>query len=167
MLETFNGLPLQQAEAELLACCAAPAWAREVAAGRPYRAVAELLDTGEAAFAKLTWAELAEALAAHPRIGQRSPGPSESRPSESREAEWSRREQSGVDGAQEALAEVNRAYEDRFGRVFLIFATGKSAEDVLAAARERLGNDEATERGIVREELRKIVLLRLENVARE
>ena len=63
-----------------------------------------------------------------------------------------------------AIAEANRAYEARFGHLFLIFASGKSAAEILAAARERLGHDEVTERGVVREELRKIVALRLERL---
>ena len=104
-------------------------------------------------------APVLRALAAHPRIGERAPGPD-------REAAWSRREQSGVDGAGDetraALVAANQAYEERFGHVFLVFATGRSAADMLAAAQERLGNDEEAERRVVGEELAKIAALRLE-----
>ena len=157
VLDEFNALPAAEARSRLLAVCAAPRWAQSVAAARPYGSAGELLDTGGATFANLTWDEIAEALAAHPRIGERPAGAS-------REAAWSRKEQSGVTGSQDALAQANRAYEERFGHVFLIFASGKSAPEILAAARERLGHDEDTEREVVREELGKIVRLRLERL---
>lgn len=157
-LAQFNAMPPADAERELLACCAAPAWAREVAAGRPYRDVLALRAAGDRAARGLTWADVAQALSAHPRIGERPAG-------DDRESAWSRREQAGVaESAKVALAEANRAYEERFGHVFLIFATGKTDAEMLAAARARLANDEETERGVVRNELRKIALLRLERL---
>jgi 2-oxo-4-hydroxy-4-carboxy-5-ureidoimidazoline decarboxylase len=157
-LAQFNAMSPADAERELLACCAAPAWAREVAAGRPYRDVLALRAAGDRAARGLTWADVAQALSAHPRIGERPAG-------DDRESAWSRREQAGVaESAKEALAEANRAYEERFGHVFLIFATGKTDAEMLAAARARLANDEETERGVVRNELRKIALLRLERL---
>jgi 2-oxo-4-hydroxy-4-carboxy-5-ureidoimidazoline decarboxylase len=102
----------------------------------------------------LSWDDVLIALNAHPRIGERPAG-------DSREAAWSRREQSAVT-ADDAIREANRAYEEKFGHVFLIFASGRSQEEILAAAKQRLGNDEQTEREVVKEELRKIALLRLE-----
>ncbi|GAA0809788.1 2-oxo-4-hydroxy-4-carboxy-5-ureidoimidazoline decarboxylase [Spirilliplanes yamanashiensis] len=163
MLEAFNGLPAEHAERELLACCAAPAWAAAVAAGRPYPSTAALLAAADAAARDLSWADVEQALAAHPRIGERPAG-------DSREAAWSRREQGAADAGAAmaaALAEANRAYEEKFGRVFLIFASGRTADELLAAARERLGNDERTERAVVAGELRKIALLRLERLIDE
>jgi len=157
MLDRFNGLPPAAAQEVLLACCASPRWAARVADHRPYPTPADLVVAGVAAFDELPWPELAAALAAHPRIGERPSG-------DDAEAAWSRREQSGVQGADVELAEANRAYEDRFGHLFLIFASGKSAGEILAAARGRLGNDEETERRVVRGELRKIVELRLERL---
>jgi 2-oxo-4-hydroxy-4-carboxy-5-ureidoimidazoline decarboxylase len=160
-LEAFNTLSADRAEAALLAVCASPRWAERMAGSRPYTSAEALIGEGRAAYDELSWDDLAQALAAHPRIGQRPAG-------ESREAAWSRREQSGVqgapDGVQVAIAEANRAYEARFGHLFLIFASGKSAAEILAAARQRLGHDEVTERGVVRDELRKIVTLRLERL---
>ncbi|MFB9447611.1 2-oxo-4-hydroxy-4-carboxy-5-ureidoimidazoline decarboxylase [Dactylosporangium vinaceum] len=158
MLERFNGLAPEAAEAALLACCASPGWAARVAAARPYRTAADLVVAGVTAYDELGWGELQRVLAAHPRIGQRPSGGGA-------EAAWSRREQSGVEGAADELAQVNEAYERRFGHLFLIFATGKSAEEVLAAARGRLRNDDDAERVVVRGELRKIVELRLERLA--
>jgi 2-oxo-4-hydroxy-4-carboxy-5-ureidoimidazoline decarboxylase len=145
----------------LLACCAAPRWAREVAAGRPYPDRGALADQARASLDGLDWSEIRTALDAHPRIGERPAGTGV-------EAVWSRTEQSGMDGAsastREALVEANRAYEQRFGHVFLIFASGRTDIEMLDAARRRLGNDETTERGVVRDELARIVALRLERL---
>lgn len=158
-LGRFNALSSAVAEQQLLVCCAAPAWARAVAGGRPYRSGAALSAASAVALARLSWSDVAGALAAHPRIGQPPTGTG-------RDAAWSRREQAGVDDAdaavRAALAEANREYERRFGRVFLIFASGRTPAEVLAAARDRLANDEATEREVVRAELAKITQLRLE-----
>lgn len=157
-IEKFNSLPAAELEAALLAVCAAPAWGAQVAALRPYPYEKDLMAAADAAARGLSWADVVRALSAHPRIGERARG-------ESREAAWSRREQAAAAGGDEAaLIAANRAYEDKFGHVFLIFASGRSPEEILAAARERLGNDEAAERAIVADELRKIALLRLERL---
>jgi 2-oxo-4-hydroxy-4-carboxy-5-ureidoimidazoline decarboxylase len=161
-VDAVNSLPAERLEDDLLACCAAPAWGVAIAAKRPYRDRAGLLATADAAARGLSWDEVRQGLSAHPRIGERAAG-------DSREAAWSRREQStAAQTADErttaALIAANRAYEERFGHVFLIFASGRSQEEILAAARERLGNDEATERAVVADELRKIALRRLEQV---
>jgi 2-oxo-4-hydroxy-4-carboxy-5-ureidoimidazoline decarboxylase len=144
------------AETELLACCASRAFAAAVAARRPYGDPAELADAADAAVRALAWPDVLEALNAHPRIGDRGGGA------------WSRREQSGVaDGERAALAEGNRAYEDRFGHVYLVCATGLTGAELLARLRERLGNDEETERRTVRDELAKITRLRAARLLEE
>ncbi len=157
----INDLPVGAAEEELLSCCASPVWARAVAAGRPYPDIESVSAAAGAALAALPWPEIALALAAHPRIGARPSG-------QHRDAAWSRREQAGVDHGDDAtlaaLAEVNRAYDERFGRVLLIFASGKSGAEMLEIAQERLRNDEATERRVIRDELAKIVALRVERL---
>ncbi len=157
-LDRFNALPGPDAVRELTACCAAADWAVAVAAGRPYPDVASLVVTGLAELAGLPWSGVEAALGAHPRIGERAAGSTV-------DAGWSRREQAGVAAAgadvRGALASANEAYERRFGRVFLIFATGRTPEEMLAAARDRLGNDEETERSVIRAELAKITELRL------
>jgi len=157
-LARFNALPEAEARQALHACCAAAAWVDGVVAGRPYPDRSVLIDRSGAVLANLDWADVREALDAHPRIGERARQPGV-------EATWSAAEQSGMDSAtadvRAALVDTNRAYEDRFGHVFLIFATGRTDTEMLAAARERLGNDEAREREIVRTELGKIVELRL------
>ncbi|RSN51341.1 MULTISPECIES: 2-oxo-4-hydroxy-4-carboxy-5-ureidoimidazoline decarboxylase [Actinomadura] len=141
-------------EDDLRACCASRAWLAAVRGAGP----AELRTASARALDGLDWAGVAEALAAHPRIGDRVRGGG-------RGPAWSRGEQSGADGApaevRDALIEGNRAYEERFGHVFLICATGLSAAEMLAALRERLGNDPEAERAVVRRELAGIVDLRL------
>lgn len=147
------------AERELLACCAARRWADELLARRPYHDLAELREVSSAVLARLSWADVEQAMAAHPRIGERAAG-------DGREAGWSRAEQAGVAGSgadtREDLVAGNLVYEERFGHVFLIRATGLSAETILSRLRERLGNDPDTEREVVRAELARIVDLRLE-----
>lgn len=158
-LADWNALSPAEAAGELLVCCAAPAWAAGMAAERPFPDRAAALDASDRLLAGLDWADLRLALDAHPRIGERIRR-------QGTEADWSRREQSGAQGADDdtarALVEANEAYEERFGHVFLIFATGRSAGEMLAAARERLHNDETAEQAVVRAELAKITRLRLE-----
>jgi 2-oxo-4-hydroxy-4-carboxy-5-ureidoimidazoline decarboxylase len=160
-LSRINDLPPGAAEEELLSCCASPVWARAVVAGRPYPDIEAVNAAAGAALAALPWSDIALALAAHPRIGTRPSG-------QHTDATWSRREQAGVDHDDErtlaALAEVNRAYDERFGHVLLIFASGKSGVELLEIAQERLRNDEATERRVIRKELGKIVALRVERL---
>ncbi len=161
-VEVFNSLPAGELESRLLAVCAAPAWGSAVAALRPYPSRAAVLAAADAAARALSWPDVLRGLSAHPRIGERAQG-------ESTEAAWSRREQStaassGDDATRAALTAANHAYEDKFGHVFLIFASGRTQEEILAAARDRIGNDEQSERAIVADELRKIALLRLERM---
>lgn len=157
-LTRLNGLSIEGARTALMACCGAREWATMVASGRPYASLDDLLSYADAALATLSEQDVAEALAAHPRIGQSVGGGG-------REAFWSRREQAGTADAtsaiKQALVDGNAAYEQRFGRVFLICATGLSAERMLAALHTRLANDADTERAVVREELRKITRLRI------
>ncbi|MFF5294612.1 2-oxo-4-hydroxy-4-carboxy-5-ureidoimidazoline decarboxylase [Paractinoplanes globisporus] len=161
-VEVFNALPAARLEEDLLACCAAPGWGAAIVARRPYRERLEIIAAADRAAHGLSWPEVRVGLSAHPRIGERASG-------DSKEASWSRREQStAAQSADEltkaALVDANRAYENRFGHVFLIFANGRTQEEILAQARDRLANDEETERVIVADELRKIALLRLERV---
>lgn len=136
----------------LLGCLSVPRWADDVLAGQPYADDNALLAAADAAARELTDDELDQALAGHPRIGERG-------------GAQSRREQAGVDPAQgdvaARLAAGNAAYEQRFGRVFLIRAAGRNAEEILAELDRRLGNDEETERAETVDNLRQIALLRL------
>jgi 2-oxo-4-hydroxy-4-carboxy-5-ureidoimidazoline decarboxylase len=160
-LNRFNALPEPAARRELAACCAARRFTETVAAGRPYRDREALRASVDTALTALDWDGVREALAAHPRIGERAAA-------SGREAAWSAAEQSaaasGAAEIRQRIAEGNVAYENRFGHVFLICANGRPANDVLAALTVRLGNDPGTEQKVVRDELRKIVHLRLEKV---
>ncbi|HEX6517253.1 MAG TPA: 2-oxo-4-hydroxy-4-carboxy-5-ureidoimidazoline decarboxylase [Nocardioidaceae bacterium] len=156
-LAEFNRAPDEQAVEVLSACCDVPRWVAAVRDGRPYPDVEAAVKVADEAARSFTASEVDRALARHPRIGERAAGADTS-------ASWSREEQAGVasdDTVQKALAEGNRAYEERFGRVFLICATGLSAEQILGALSSRLGNDPDTEAAVVADELRRIALLRL------
>ncbi len=121
--------------------------------------MAALLSEADAALADVDEREVDKALAGHPRIGDRAAAT---------HSAWSRLEQSGVDGTSDetlaALADGNRAYEERFGHVYLVCATGRSADELLAILQSRLHNDPDTERKVVRDELGKINRLRLEKL---
>ncbi|MBL1099879.1 2-oxo-4-hydroxy-4-carboxy-5-ureidoimidazoline decarboxylase [Streptomyces coffeae] len=150
-LARFNSAAESDAAGLLHEVCTGRAWARAVAAGRPYATVEALLAASDAAMARLTADDLAEAMAGHPPIGRPTPGDA-----------TSAREQSGVrDELRAELLALNLAYQERHGHVFLICATGRTGEEMLAALSERIGNDADTEREIVRAELGKINRIRL------
>jgi 2-oxo-4-hydroxy-4-carboxy-5-ureidoimidazoline decarboxylase len=160
-LDAFNALPGPAAAEALAACCASGRWVTRLAAARPYASATELYGAASAELARLGWPDVLDALDAHPRIGRRVDGGS-------REAAWSRGEQAGTahvgDAVLGELAEANAAYEAKFGFVFLIRASGRGAEEMLAACRDRLGHDELTEQPVVRGELAQIVRLRLDKM---
>ena len=151
-LAAFNAAGAGDAERDVARCCASRSLASAVVAGRPYADAAAVSAAIDTAFARLGWADVAEALADHPRIG----GPA---------AGWSAGEQAGAAAAPPdvagQLASGNREYEQRFGHVFLVCASGLSAAELLARLRARLPNDQETERRIVAGELRKITQLRM------
>jgi 2-oxo-4-hydroxy-4-carboxy-5-ureidoimidazoline decarboxylase len=138
---------------QLLSCLSVPRWADDVLAGEPYADRVAAVARADEAARTLTDEELDQALSAHPRIGERGDRQSE-------------REQAGVDpeagDTAARLAAGNAAYEERFGRVFLIRAAGRDAEAILAELDRRLGNDDTTERAETVDNLRQIALLRLE-----
>lgn len=154
----FDALPEDEARALLAGCLGVDRWVAEVLAGRPYGDRAALLASADLAARRLSPAEVDQALAGHPRIGER--------PSAGHNVEASRREQAGVDPtageAAARLATGNATYEERFGHVFLIRAAGRSAEEILAELDRRLANNPDTERAEVADNLRQIALLRLE-----
>ena len=153
-LAAFNAASPEAAERDVLACCESRSFARRIVGDRPYRDPAALQDAVTAAFGVLTWDDIVESMNAHPRIGDRV-----------RTGGWSAAEQSGAASAgetvQRALADGNVAYEERFGHVFLICATGLSGQDMLDQLQARLRHDPDAERAVVREELLKITRLRL------
>ena len=160
-LEDFNALPADEVGERLAACLPVPRWVDTVRDGRPYAAWPALEETATTAAADLDEAELETALAGHPRIGERASSPQH-------HAAFSAKEQSGVDPADaevaRELAAGNAAYEERFDRVFLIRAAGRSAPEILAELRRRLENDDEAERAETVTQLREIALLRLRQV---
>ncbi|MFS8201078.1 2-oxo-4-hydroxy-4-carboxy-5-ureidoimidazoline decarboxylase [Streptomyces sp. CWNU-52B] len=153
-LARFNALEEPAAYAALHELCASATWARTLLAGRPYATAEDLLARSDAAMAGLTEADLAEAMAGHPPIGRPVPGDP-----------TSSREQRGMAGASDALKaemlELNLAYQERFGHVFLICATGLTGEQMRDAVKERIGNTPGEERETVRVELGRINRIRL------
>lgn len=142
----------------LTACLAVPRWVDDVVAAAPFGSLAELVEVARAAATPLSPAEVDEALAHHPRIGERARG-------EGTAQSFSRAEQSASasENAElaQSLAAGNQAYEEKFGRVFLIRAAGRGRPEILAELHRRLELDPATEVGIVATELRDIALLRI------
>ena len=153
-LGSFNAAPGPDAEQIVLACCASGTFAKAIAGGRPYPDPAALLAAVDAAFTALNWDDIVEAMSEHPRIGDRAV-----------RGGMSAAEQSGAaaasDAVRQGLADGNLAYEQRFGHVFLICASGLSGQEMLDQLRARLDNDEEAERAVVRAELRKITRLRM------
>jgi 2-oxo-4-hydroxy-4-carboxy-5-ureidoimidazoline decarboxylase len=148
----LNARPEEELRALLLRCVAVPRWAAELAAARPYADPAAVRVRAAELTAGLSDDEVRQALADHPRIGDRAAG-------------WSRTEQSGVDGSDAVLARelrvANAEYERRFGHLYLVCASGRGGAELLADARARLGNDPVTELAVVRRELAGIAAIRL------
>jgi OHCU decarboxylase len=163
-LDRLNGLSPADAEGELLACCGSRAWAREMVCRRPFEEIDRLLETADEVWWELDEADWREAFRAHPRIGERKA----QTPQAERDRRWSAKEQSGMDAAAEAIrqniADGNRAYEDRFGFIFIVCASGRSAEEMLSLLRERLSHDPASEIRVAAGEQAKITRLRLQKL---
>ncbi|MFE9471003.1 2-oxo-4-hydroxy-4-carboxy-5-ureidoimidazoline decarboxylase [Streptomyces griseofuscus] len=159
-LARFNDLEELAAVVALHEACASMTWVRRLTAARPYATADALYAASDAALAELTAADLAEAMAGHPPIGRPRPGDPASA-----------REQRGMAGAPEELKaemlELNLAYQEKFGHVFLICATGLTGERMRDAVKERLGNAPEREREIVRTELGKINRIRLARLVEE
>jgi OHCU decarboxylase len=167
MIQDLNGLnSLQPAEAEkaFLQCCGSKRWAQEMTAARPYRSGEELIANANDIWWTLQPDDWLEAFRSHPKIGEKkaaSPVSEQSR-------EWSGKEQAGVSKASretlDDLATLNRIYEQKFGFIFVICATGKSSEEMLTALRQRLDNEPAVELPIAAAEQSKITELRLKKL---
>lgn len=164
-LDKLNQATPDDTVAAFLKACGSTRWAKDMAAGRPYTNPPALLRAADAAMDRLTTPDWLEAFAHHPRIGEKNL----SQPMYATTKELSNKEQSGMATAtkqvREAFADANEEYERRFGRVFLICAMGKTADQMLAALRERLKNDDTTEMTNAIREQRLITRLRLEKLA--
>jgi 2-oxo-4-hydroxy-4-carboxy-5-ureidoimidazoline decarboxylase len=158
---------MEAAAAEILPCCGSLAWAREMARRRPFQDSAALADASDEIWRNLTKSDWMEAFRSHPRIGE-----SRSRSSSSsNSSDWAMQEQKKVaeaaDAVKSALADGNREYEDKFGHIFIVCATGKTAAEMLEILKGRLNNDEETELHQAAEQQRQITQIRLKKWLRE
>ena len=164
-LERLNALSREAAAAELLKCCGSQNWARRTADERPFADLTQLLETADRIWWTLDRADWLEAFRHHPKIGEKRAA-ERSVTAEARR--WSEEEQSGTRAAapqtMDALLEANRVYEQKFGYIFIVCATGKSAEDMLALCQARLGNDAETELRTAAEEQLKITEIRFKKL---
>ena len=161
VLVRWNNAPLEAGASQILSCCGSIAWAREMAARRPFSDEAALMAASDQAWRHLTESDWMEAFNSHPRIGESNPPHASVQPS----LAWAIEEQKEVADAgapvKIALGEGNREYERRFGRIFIVCATGKSAAELLEILRRRLQNDAGTELYEAAEQQRQITRIRL------
>jgi OHCU decarboxylase len=161
-LEELNALPPAQAEAVLLDCCGSARWASKMAARRPFAGLNDLHEAADSIWQNLEPADCLETFGRHPQIGEKAAIGSES------SRRWAEGEQAGARVAAEnvktKLAQGNRAYREKFGYIFIVRATGKSAEEMLALLEQRLQNDSSHELHIAAEQQRLITRLRLEKL---
>ena len=163
-LEQLNHAAKETAEADFLNCCGSQTWARMMTETRPFAGAGALFKQAEQIWLNLESEDWLEAFAAHPKIGARKPVSQQS----AQFAEWSNAEQSGAQTAADSLLnelkKANRLYEEKFGFIFIVCATGKSAEEMLDICCRRIRNDADTEIRIAADEQRKITEIRLKKL---
>ena len=163
-LDRLNARPAKEARAALAACCGSARWALQMQKARPFENAAQLLEAADSIWSELGDKDRLEAFRHHPRIGESKT----SRKQSAQAKNWAVGEQSiareAAPETQAALAEANRAYEARFGYIFIVSASGKTSEEILSILRARLANDPETEIRIAAEEQRNIMRLRLEKM---
>ena len=160
-LDAWNAMSADTAGTAVLPCCGSNAWARGLAARRPLATLPELLAASDAAWWSVEEADWKEAFDSHPRIGEQHAQAAATNAS----LRWSAGEQSSAmlsdDAAKARLAEGNRAYEAKFGRIFIVCATGKSAQEMLAILGRRMHNTAEAELHEAAEQQREITHIRL------
>ncbi len=163
-LEQLNQTAKEEAETDFTNCCGSRKWARMMTDARPFADVAALIKQAEQIWLNLDAQDWLEAFAAHPKIGAKKAALSQS----AQAAEWSNTEQSGTqtaaDSLRDELEKANSLYEEKFGFIFIVCATGKSAEEMLDLCRRRVRNDADTEIRIAADEQRKIMEIRLKKL---
>ena len=161
-LAEFNAIPASRAKSALMDCCGATRWAAGVASKRPYESTEALDKAADAIWRDLDRSDWLEAFGHHPQIGEKAEGGS------APAREWAAGEQAGAQGAAEdvkaRLAQGNRVYFEKFGYIYIVCATGKSAEEMLAILEQRLQNDPAQELPIAAEQQRLITHIRLKKL---
>lgn len=163
-LELLNALPAAEALQELLKCCGSARWAAAMTQRRPYKSLAELTHTASDVWWTLEQSDWLEAFHSHPKIGEKKAVGEVS----SQSQHWSGQEQAGVQIANpetlDSLAQLNRDYEQTFGFIFIVCATGKSAGEMLEILRERLRNEPDAELRVAAAEQAKITEIRLKKL---
>jgi OHCU decarboxylase len=159
-LAAWNHADEKTALAAMLACCGAKRWAEEMVALRPIGTIEALSEMADRVWSTMQEQDWLQAFACHPRIGERK-APDQNGQS----SEWSKQEQGGTDAADEQmlaeLAEGNRLYEEIFGFTYIVCATGKSAEELLAILKQRLDSTREDELRRAAEQQRQIIQIRL------
>ncbi len=159
--ERLNSLPANEAEKEFLKCCGSGNWARRMVQQRPFGSVQEITETADHIWWELEPHDWLEAFHSHPKIGERKAAAATSVEAQ----KWSEAEQAGTrDSAEQtmdALAQLNRVYDEKFGHIFIVCASGKTSEEMLAELRRRLNNEPSEELRIAASEQAKITRLRL------
>ena len=158
----------ESAAAELLAdCCGSSRWVSEMIAARPFGSRRAVFSAADRIWSSLSASDWVEAFEHHPRIGERTSAVAQGE----RGVEWSSGEQAGIetagDDVRKALAAINQEYEQRFGYIYIVCATGKTPEEMLALAHKRLRNAAGAEVRVAAEEQRKITRIRLEKLLEE
>jgi len=160
-LERINQAREAGAESMFQDCCGSAEWARRLTASRPFASESELIQRAAEIWNDLDTADWLEAFSAHPRIGEAKAA----REQQARSAEWSAREQAGMSSADELLrqeiADANRQYYEKFGFIFIVCASGKSAGEMLELCRNRFCSDREAEIGRAAREQQKITEIRL------
>jgi OHCU decarboxylase len=163
-LDRLNSVSAETAAGEFLKCCGSSNWAQRMAAERPFMSLNQLLDSAEQIWWSLDPADWLEAFHSHPKIGEKKAAA----PTSDQSKRWSETEQAGVgDAASETLqmlTTLNREYEEKFGFIFIVCATGKSSEEMLEILRDRLGNNSADELRNAAAEQAQITQLRLKKL---
>ena len=163
-IEKLNRMPPNDRRASLLSCCGSTRWAEEVSGLLPMWDVGQLLILGERVWRELGREDWLEAFRAHPKIGERRAAASAGEDAR----RWSEGEQSRARATStetlDALAQANREYEEKFGFVFIVCATNRSADEMLDALRERMKNDAETELRVAAEEQWRITELRIKKL---
>ena len=161
VLVRWNALTTEEAAKEILSCCGSQRWAYALARLRPFADAGTLLAQSDEIWWQLDPADWDEAFSSHPRIGEKKAPESAT----AKSADWSSQEQRGIaklsEDIRDQLRQANQLYEQRFGRIYIVCATGKSAEEMLAILYRRLDNDEASELREAAEQQRQIMQLRL------
>jgi 2-oxo-4-hydroxy-4-carboxy-5-ureidoimidazoline decarboxylase len=160
VLDRWNQIDADTAAREILPCCGSHAWAEGLAARRPFSSPQQLFEASDAIWTALDEEAWREAFDSHPRIGQQH-----ARAATAESLAWSSQEQRGAmsqdDAIKLALAEGNRQYEERFGRIFIVCASGRSAAEILALLEQRMQNSAAAEILEAAEQQRQITQIRL------